>query len=306
MALSQVVEIGLPPCVARAQRFVRSAHLPFVIGAAQVGWLRRDDVRHLSRWPQLFEHRGDAVRLSDRLDSVAARSAALAEVAQGLLDSGRLRGWRNEIYAIRNGFAAPPLALIERAAARFFGIATYAVHANGLVHRADAGDAPALWIARRSLDKSTDPGMLDNLVGGGIAWGFSAEAALVKESWEESGVPESVARHAVRGRVAHVLTEVEQGTQAEQLFIFDLLLPPGFRPEPQDGEVAEHRCLGLDALVSVIADGAMTVDASIATLDCCLRQGWLRGPHLDALNALFVPSEAAGGLPFFRQESIGS
>ena len=46
--------------------------------------------------------------------------------------------------------AAPggrPLFEIERAAARYFGIHTYAAHVNGLVQ---AGDGVRRWLARRS------------------------------------------------------------------------------------------------------------------------------------------------------------
>ncbi|PMX35131.1 DUF4743 domain-containing protein, partial [Pseudomonas sp. FW301-21B01] len=92
------------------------------------------------------------------------RSAALGSVIGALAAEDRIPGWRNETYAIRNAFDAPPLAYIERAASRFFGTMTYAVHLNGVVEYADGAPpkgAPHLWIARRSNTKATDPGMLD-------------------------------------------------------------------------------------------------------------------------------------------------
>jgi hypothetical protein len=75
---------------------------------------------------------------------------------------GFIPGWRNERYRIADAFE------IERAAARPFGLTTQAVHLNGI-----AGDR--MWLARRSPSKQIDPGMLDNLVAGGISAGFSAE-----------------------------------------------------------------------------------------------------------------------------------
>ncbi|SDV48197.1 NUDIX hydrolase [Chitinasiproducens palmae] len=302
------LELDTPPCVAAARRFDVARHRPFVIGDAQVGWLREDDARLLQRWPALFEQRGGVVLLAPRFETPDARSAALQEAAVGLLDVGRLRGWRDEIYAIRNRFEAVPFALIERAAARFFGIATYAVHANGVVLPGGADEspgtaadpAPSLWIARRSLAKPTDPGMLDNLVGGGIAWGYGVTEALVKEAWEESGLPETVTERAMVGRSAYILNEVEQGTQVEQLFIFDIALPAGFAPSAQDGEVSEHRQVDLAALGEIIASGTMTVDATIATLDCCQRHGWLRVRDAPAYEALFAPPAPPAGASFFR------
>ncbi len=43
-----------------------------------------------------------------------------------------------------------------------------------------------MWIARRSPTKPIDPGMLDNLVGGGLAAGLTVAQTLVKEGWEEA------------------------------------------------------------------------------------------------------------------------
>ncbi|MDI9701507.1 DUF4743 domain-containing protein, partial [Burkholderia cenocepacia] len=61
-----------------------------------------------------------------------------------LAAEGAIPGWRDEIYAIRNRFDDPPLAYIERAASRFFGTQTYAVHVNGIVeYTVTPGEPPA-------------------------------------------------------------------------------------------------------------------------------------------------------------------
>ena len=74
-------------------------------------------------------------------------------------------------------------ATIERAAARFWGTLTLGAHCNGYV--ADAHGRPThLWVARRSLSKPTDPGMLDNLIGGGVPLGQSPLEALQREAFE--------------------------------------------------------------------------------------------------------------------------
>ncbi len=100
--------------------------------------------------------------------------AALGAVIGALYAEGKIPGWHDETYAIRNDFDAPPLAFIERAASRFFGTMTYAVHLNGIVKYRNK--APQLlWIARRADTKATDPGMLDNVVAGASA-GASASS----------------------------------------------------------------------------------------------------------------------------------
>jgi hypothetical protein len=261
-------------CLAAARRFDRAQHLPFTIGGEHVGWLRLKDAAELRRWPHIFAIGAAEVALAARLDTPSVRSEALGEAIQALADAGVITGWRNETYGIRNRFDALPLALIERAAARFFGTMTYAVHVNGFI-AAENGAVPELWIARRSLAKATDPGMLDSLVGGGIGWGYGVHETLIKECWEESGIPAELAAQATPGRVAYMFAEIPQGTQAEQLFIFDLALPPDFTPTAQDGEVSEHRRAGCEQIMHWIAASEMTLDASVSTLDCLTRRGWL-------------------------------
>lgn len=275
------------PCITAARRFDKHAHLSFWIDAEQVGWIRSTDVPLLARWPDVFEIDNTRVTLAPAFNTVDLRSAALGSVIGALAAEGRIPGWRNETYAIRNAFDAPPLAYIERAASRFFGTMTYAVHLNGVVEYADR--APQLWIARRSDTKATDPGMLDNVVAGGIGWGFGVEETIVKECWEEAGIPEEIAARAVAGRTAHVLQSLPEGTQAEQIFIYDLALPADFAPRNQDGEVGEHRLARIDEVARWIEEGAMTVDASLATLDCLLRRSWIDADACPGIGMLFAP-----------------
>ncbi|HEY1610615.1 MAG TPA: DUF4743 domain-containing protein [Paraburkholderia sp.] len=279
------------PCISAARRFDPAAHRPFWIGDERVGWIRATDAPLLARWPDVFERDGARIVLSARHADVNARSLALGVVIGALAAEGRIPGWRDETYAIRNAFDAPPLAYIERAASRFFGTMTYAVHLNGVVEYADSSmpRAPQLWIARRSDTKATDPGMLDNVVAGGIGWGFGIEATIVKECWEEAGIPADIASSARAGRTAHVLQSLPEGTQAEQIFVYDLALPEDFAPHNQDGEVGEHRLARIDEVARWIEDGLLTVDASLATLDGMLRRRWIDEEACDGIDALFAP-----------------
>ncbi|MGN6319392.1 DUF4743 domain-containing protein [Trinickia sp.] len=275
------------PCIARARRFEPGAHRPFFMASEQVGWIREQDVPLLAAWPDVFEIGAAAVKLSARFDENAdRRSAALAAVIGALAAQGRIVGWRDETYAVRNAFDGAPLAYIERAASRFFGTMTYAVHLNGIVKYADR--APQLWIARRSETKATDLGMLDNVVAGGIAWGLSIKETIVKECWEEAGIEATLAARAEPGRTVHVLQSLPEGTQAEQVFVYDLPLPDDFAPRNQDGEVGEHRLARIDEVARWIEDGEMTVDASLATLDCMLRHRWIDEEAAAGIDTLFV------------------
>src|SRR5262245_54693607 len=97
----------------------------------RIGWIRRDWVAALRRWPKFFVIGEQAVRLEPELASVANRSAALAEVTRGLAAQGAISGWRDETYAVRACLQDAPLFHIERAAMRFFGLTSQAAHLNG-------------------------------------------------------------------------------------------------------------------------------------------------------------------------------
>lgn len=277
------------PFIAAARRFDPAAHLRFEIAGEPVGWVRRSDAARLARWPDVFERLDDRIVLSDRYDTVDARSMALAGAIGALAAEGAIPGWRDEIYAIRNRFDDPPLAYIERAASRFFGTQTYAVHLNGIVEYA-ATPAPLMWIGCRSATKATDPGMLDNVVAGGIGWGLGVHETLTKECWEEAGIPAELAARAIAGRAVQVLSSLPEGTQSELIFVYDLPLPGDFAPHNQDGEVAEHLLAGVPEVIACLREGRATMDASLAILDTLLRHRWIAAGDAAGIDALFAPA----------------
>ena len=232
------------------------------------------------------------VTLASTFNTVDLRSAALGSVIGALAAEGRIPGWRNETYAIRNAFDAPPLAYIERAASRFFGTMTYAVHLNGVVEYADGArrrahrncGSRAAATPRRPIRACSTMSWR-----AGSAGASASRRRIIKECWEEAGIPEEIAARAVAGRTAHVLQSLPEGTQAEQIFIYDLALPADFAPRNQDGEVGEHRLARIDEAARWIEEGAMTVDASLATLDCLLRRRWIDEDACAGIEALFVP-----------------
>jgi 8-oxo-dGTP pyrophosphatase MutT (NUDIX family) len=234
--------------------FKASRYVPFLAGGRRIGWLQPELAARLARWPAVFTSGAEKVVLVD--------AAGLGPVVETLAQEGFIPGWRNERYRIADLFD------LERAAARPFGLTTQAVHLNGVV-------GERMWLARRSPTKPIDPGMLDNLVGGGVTAGLTELQVLVKEAWEEAGISAELAQKATPGGTISVLREVPQGVQSEIISIYDLELPEDFQPRNQDGEVSEFQLLAFAA----VERETLTYEAGLVVRDYFNRRATLaQGP----------------------------
>ena len=227
--------------------FNPSRFVPFVFKSRPIGWLRPELAARLGAWPTIFKGSAEKV--------ILLQPDELPAILKHLAHEGFIPGWRNENYRIADLFD------IERAAARPFGLATHAVHVNGISGR-------KMWLARRAASKPIDPGMLDNLVGGGVPAGLSLMETLIKESWEEAGIPAEIARTAQRGGDAKILREVPEGVQAETVHVFDLMLPASFEPRNQDGEVSEYLLVEFGE----VKNHDLTLEAELAASDYFKRE----------------------------------
>jgi 8-oxo-dGTP pyrophosphatase MutT (NUDIX family) len=256
-----------------ARRFERNRHVALYCEGRQVGWLRLHAAQKLPEWPDVFTCDAAGVRVADALTTAAARTAAIDPVIEALRAQGVITGWRNERYAVAAAFDAPPLFHIERAAARFLGTATYAAHVNGFCGSGAAGE---MWVARRAASKPIEPGLLDNMIAGGLSAGTPPLEVVAKEAWEEAGVRAEIARRAVPAGTIAILREVPEGVQWETIFIHDLELARDFQPVNQDGEVAEFRRLPVTTVIAILnGAGRFTLDASLVVLSFLARRGYL-------------------------------
>ena len=263
---------------------------PFVVAELTIGYIDDARAERLAQFGSgVFSVDADRVKLASTLKDEQTRSTAVAAVADALRADGALPGWRDELYRVATNFDDPPLLRIERGAARYFGVRTYAAHVNAIVRDEQT---TSMWLARRSMTKATDPGMLDNLVAGGIGAGFSILDTVVKEAWEEAGIDAALAARAQHGGTVNILRALPDGLQRETVFVHDIELPPDFQPVNQDGEVSECRRVALrDAAATIAMDGGtdeVTVDASLVVLDFLIRNGDVPRdqPQFGALDAL--------------------
>ncbi len=276
------------PSIVRATARNAAARVPFRIlrrgQLISVGSVDRRHLGDLQRWPTQFSVDEHGV---DLLVDGPTRSRVFGDICLSLRDDGLIPGWRDEPFPVL-GPQLHSLAVVERAAARFFGLLTFGAHCTGYV--AGPGRRPThLWIARRSQDKPTDPGLCDNMIGGGMSHGQSLRGTLVREAWEEAGLPAAEMARATEGRLIALDRDVPDGLLNEWIQSYDIELPDGLAPANRDGEVAEFMKMPIADALALAAGEQMTVDASLVTLDFALRRGLLDARSHAALEAACAP-----------------
>ena len=232
---------------------------PLTVGGRVAGWITEKATHHVSGMP--------GVRIEDEAVHITASPASslslvrvLALLADGLKDTGCLRGWRDELLDVIG--EGEPIAVLERAAMRPLGLLTRAVHLN-----AWSSDGQ-IWVARRALDKHTDPGMWDTLVGGLVGAGESTELSLLRESDEEAGLqPPQLAQRTPLRTILRMHRQLPEGYQVEDVLISDCVLDDGVLPFNKDGEVSEFRLVSCDEAWAMIRQGDFTHEAELAILD---------------------------------------
>ena len=259
--------------------------LPFTVSGSLVGWMRPGFAAHLESWPETFSVRPRGISLLGDYPSAEHRSAAIAPIVESLAAQGVILGWRGEQVTVAESFYAPSIFYTERAASLYFGLTMYASHLNALVMRDVNGrGTPHMWLARRAANKHQDPSKFDNIAEGRIARGFSAIETMIKESFEEAGIVERIAKNAKSTGAIKSRREVEEGLHHEIIFTHDIVLPEAFTPENQDGEVAEFICLPISEIMAMLEDGAdFTIDAMLTIVDCLIRHSYISSDRDDYL-----------------------
>ncbi|MFJ1300106.1 DUF4743 domain-containing protein [Pseudomonadota bacterium AL_CKDN230030165-1A_HGKHYDSX7] len=207
----------------------------------------------------------DALRIGPGLRPGPDLDAVLAQVAQVLREARCLRGWRDELLDVTAG--EHHLGVIERAAMRPLGLVTRAVHLNAWTPDG------RLWIARRSLSKSTDPGMWDTLVGGLVGSGEPLDTALVRECGEEAGLdPHQLTQRGPLRTVLRMHRRLPEGYQVEDLLTSSCVLEAGTEPANRDGEVMEIAAVSEARAVHLIESSEITLEAALVIVEDILHR----------------------------------
>ena len=244
---------------------------PWYQGDALLGYvqpaLRDAALRH-----GVFTHTHDLQVLDGSAEEI---TAAFDDFATQIYATGLLTQWVGEPFPVKASIAEPARFTMERTLTALMGCLTFGVHLNGYVATASG---PELWIATRSRQKPTFPGMLDNMVGGGQPAGLSLFENLIKECEEEAGIPETLARRSIPvGTISYCHSD-GRGLKRDVLYCFDLALPPTFQPHCTDGEVESFARYPIDQVLEIIrTSDRFKYNCNLVILDFAIRHGVLDG-----------------------------
>ncbi|MCR9254543.1 MAG: DUF4743 domain-containing protein [Alphaproteobacteria bacterium] len=243
------------------------------VGDAVVGHLRDDFAPVLDRFPEVFRVADDGVTLNPALRGFEDRTEAVRDVCTALVAEGVLPDFHGERYGAFASPDGPCFFAMDRRHVIPFGMLGAGVHLNGIV---GTGPARRMWIARRSRNKATFPGLLDNLVAGGKPFDEGATAVMIRECQEEAGIPEDLAASAVPVSAITYAMEQPTGLRHDCIWSYDLVLPEDFRPTPEDGEVEDFMLMPLDEVARIVREtDEFKFNCNLVIIDYLIRTGFI-------------------------------
>jgi len=253
---------------------------PWFVGGTRAGFIHHAFAPVLADRPRLFSRLEGAWHLEASLDTPAKRTEAMGAFLQQLRERGQFGGhWRDEAYKVSVDFGAPTLLEMERAAVPWFGVRAYGPHLTGYVKR---NDGLHIWVPRRSYDKPTYPGELDNTVAGGQPANIGIFENLIKECAEEAAIPRKLAEQA--RAVGFIAYWNQSGAQLKPdvMTCFDLELPHDFVPHAHDGEVHAFELWPVKRVYETVRDtNQFKYNCNLVLIDFFVRHGLLHADDSD-------------------------
>ncbi len=272
---------------------------PWFIDQDRTGFLHRDFATDVVSKSGLFARRENGWHLDPGLDTPTERTAAMRTFLLSLRERGYFKGlWREEEYAVAPHSGTPVLMAMERSAVPWFGVRAGGPHMTGYVRRKDGLH---VWVPRRSYDKPTFPGQLDNTVAGGQPAGLGLHENLVKECGEEASIPPELAQRAKAVSVVAYWNQSGQQLKPDVMTCFDLELPEEFTPHANDGEVHSFELWPVQRVFETVRDTEeFKYNCNLVLIDFFVRHGLLSAddpdfvPIVQGLRMMYTPASGLG------------
>jgi len=258
---------------------------PLWVEGRIMGWPTHAAAEVLATVPG-FRSDGRSLRLSPQVAGFAQMTQAFDAAADALLAAGLLPKKRKERYPLVRRFQDVPLAAVDRGLVAVLGLRSFGIHVNGFVR---GRDGLKMWVGKRARDKATAPGKLDHLIAGGQPLGLSLADNLVKEAWEEAGMAAELARTARPVGLISYRTFFTDGQRDDVLFCYDVEVPEGWTPEPQDDEVEHYELWPIEQVIDRLArTDDFKFNVGMVLVDFMMRHGYLppSAPGYERIAAL--------------------
>lgn len=258
--------------------------LPYIWQAQRIGWIKKSKLDLLGGYPEAFKIQKDQVVFAPKDDSYQGRTTVLREALTDLFDQGELGGWWDELYPLVRKFGGEPIAELERGGCPYLGMRSWGVHMTGYVRKQDG---LYIWVAKRSMSKRNDPGLLDNMVAGGQPLGLGVKENMQKECEEEAGIPFDLSQHLIPVGSITYRYEHKHGLKPDQIFNFDLELPESFTPVAMDGEVEYFTLMPVQEVMELISKtDQVKYNCNLVFIDFFIRHGYLDADNEPEYTAL--------------------
>jgi isopentenyldiphosphate isomerase len=256
--------------------------IPFVAGGERLGSVRLGFAESVAGLGAGFRIEAGQLHWHAMPSGFQERSAAMRAICDDLIGRGLISHLHGEQYPVTTGRREDARFVIDRACAPYFGVRAFGQHLNGFVRRRDGLH---LWVARRAADRKVYPNRLDNLVAGGLPWGLSLEANLLKECAEEAGMEPGLAARAVPVSAITYCRASRRGLKPDVMYCYDLELPERFEPRCQDGEVAGFSLWPVEQVAEIVRDSEeFKLNCNLVIIDFLIRHGLLTPEHPDYLE----------------------
>ena len=242
----------------------------------RVGWVKHNLLSHFAAFPHFVTCGANDVEINASLNTPLLLSEAMSQIGSTLTESGYTGPWCDERYAIGRRFGEN-LFELDRAVVPAFGARAYGMHLTGYVRD---GSELSIWVPRRTSDRFTYPGKLDNTVAGGQPARLGLFENLEKECAEEANIPSVLTRKARPVGTIGYRLEVAFGLRDDLIFSFDLELPPDFKPTNCDGEGEDFELWPAHQVMSVVeSTDDFKFNCNLVLIDFFLRHGLIPSSH---------------------------
>lgn len=258
----------------------QSSHfIAFKVDGLQLGKVKPSFAKRLILIADNFSIDNHVLNWNPPATDFTTLNQSMGELTQQLLEQNLLPYFHDELYPVTNGNREQPVFLMDRALVPYFGVAAFGQHMNGYVLR---NGEIFVWISRRSKQKRHAPGLLDNLVAGGLPWGLKPEENLAKECWEEAGIPTELAAQAKHVSNISYRRETEAGLKPDTMLCYDLELPTDFAPRCTDGEVENFQLMPVKQVAQIVRGSSeFKLNCNLVIIDFLIRHGYITENHAE-------------------------